>query len=68
MLSGPNLVLYRHLCARLPELAVQASGGARALSDLAAARAAGCAGIVLGKALLEGRFTLSEALAAEAPC
>jgi phosphoribosylformimino-5-aminoimidazole carboxamide ribotide isomerase len=68
MLSGPNLVLYRHLCARLPELAVQASGGARALSDIAAARAAGCAGIVLGKALLEGRFTLAEAITAEATC
>jgi phosphoribosylformimino-5-aminoimidazole carboxamide ribotide isomerase len=68
MLSGPNLVLYRHLCARLPALAVQASGGARAPGDVAAARAAGCAGIVLGKALLEGRFTLAEVMAEAAPC
>lgn len=68
MLSGPNLDLYRYLCARFPRLAVQASGGVREIADVAAARAAGCAGIVLGKALLEGRFTLAEAIGAEAAC
>jgi phosphoribosylformimino-5-aminoimidazole carboxamide ribotide isomerase len=42
---------------------VQASGGARDLDDVTGARAAGCAGIVLGKALLEGRFSIAEAVA-----
>ena len=38
-------------------------GGVRDVADVAAARAAGCAGAVLGKALLEGRLQLQEALA-----
>jgi len=63
MLSGPNLALYRHLHRIAPALRVQASGGVREVGDVAAARAEGCAGIVLGRALLEGRFTLPEALA-----
>ena len=68
MLSGPNLELYRYLCQRFPRLAVQASGGARDLDDVRAAREAGCGGIVLGKALLEGRLSLDAALAEAAPC
>lgn len=63
MLAGPNLELYRHLTARLQGVAVQASGGVRDVADVAAARAAGCAGAVLGKALLEQRMDLGEALA-----
>jgi len=63
MLSGPNLELYAHLSRLLPGVAVQASGGVRDVADVAAARAAGCAGAVLGKALLEGRLQLQEALA-----
>lgn len=63
MLAGPNLDLYRHLRGIAPALRVQASGGVRELGDIAAARAEGCAGIVLGRALLEGRFSLPEALA-----
>ncbi len=63
MLSGPNFDLYRELRALEPALQLQASGGARDLADVAAAREAGCAGIVLGKALLEGNLKLDEALA-----
>ncbi|MCC8537929.1 1-(5-phosphoribosyl)-5-[(5-phosphoribosylamino)methylideneamino]imidazole-4-carboxamide isomerase [Xanthomonas axonopodis pv. poinsettiicola] len=63
MLSGPNMALYAHLRALAPQLQVQVSGGARNLADVAAAKASGCAGIVLGKALLEGHLDLDEALA-----
>jgi len=62
MLSGPNLDLYTHLTALIPNVSVQASGGVRDLGDIPAARSANCAGIILGRALLEGRFTLQEAL------
>ena len=68
MLAGPNFVLYASLAARWPGLALQASGGVRELADVRAAAAAGCAGIVLGRALLEGRFTAAEALCEAAPC
>lgn len=63
MLAGCNLDLYRHLAVTVPTLQVQASGGVRSLDDIRAARAAGASGVILGRALLEGRFTLREALA-----
>ena len=63
MLAGFNLDLYRHLAGSVPQLAVQASGGVRSLDDIRAARAAGARGVILGRALLEGRFTVVEALA-----
>lgn len=62
MLAGFNLDLYQHLGRIVPELAVQASGGVRSLDDIRAARAAGAHGVILGRALLEGRFTLEQAL------
>lgn len=58
MLTGPGLDLYRRLCAQHSGVQVQASGGFRDAADIQAARAAGCAGAVLGKALLEGRIDL----------
>jgi phosphoribosylformimino-5-aminoimidazole carboxamide ribotide isomerase len=64
MLAGPNLALYRHLADIAPTLAVQASGGVRSVEDIRAAAAVGAHGVVLGRALLEGRFTVAEALAA----
>jgi len=63
MLAGFNLDLYRHLAGTVPSLAVQASGGVRSLDDIRAAREAGARGVILGRALLEGRFTVEEALA-----
>lgn len=62
MLAGFNLDLYRHLAKRVPSLVVQASGGVRSLEDIRAAREAGARGVILGRALLEGRFTVEEAL------
>lgn len=62
MLSGPNLDLYAHLRGIAPALAVQASGGVRALGDLRALRERGAAAAILGRSLLEGRLTLADAL------
>ncbi len=63
MLAGPNLALYAQLREWLPDAGIQASGGVRALGDVRGAAAAGCAGIVLGKALLEQHLHLADALA-----
>ncbi len=63
MLTGPNLELLAHVRAIAPLLAVQLSGGARTPDDVRAARAGGAAGLVLGRALLEKRITLQQALA-----
>ena len=63
MLSGIDPALYGALRKCAPEVAVQVSGGVRDLADVRAAREAGCAGAVLGRAVLEGRLALAEALA-----
>lgn len=72
MMTGPNLALYAMLKQVVPSLQVQASGGVRDLADVLQARRTGCAGVVLGRALLEGRLRLPDALAAlatdEAAC
>jgi len=63
MMTGPNLALYRLLSEAVPGVELQASGGVRDLDDVLQAQAQGCAGIVLGRSLLEGRLQLPEALA-----
>jgi len=60
MMSGPNLDLLTEAVARLPHLAVQASGGVASLNDL---KTLPTAGVIIGKALWEQRFELAEAIA-----
>lgn len=60
MLQGPNFALYEEVARRLPALQVQASGGVADLADLDRLQTAGA---IVGKALWEGRITLSEAIA-----
>jgi len=62
MLGGFNLDLYRMLSQRWPQLSIQASGGVRGVDDIVAAREAGASAAILGRALLEQRFQLREAL------
>lgn len=68
MLAGPNIGLYRQIHASAPGARVQASGGIRDVADIIAARDAGCAGAILGRALLDGRFGLAAGLAEQRPC
>lgn len=66
MLSGPNLELLRHVCART-DAPVVASGGISTLEDLIALRGlvpAGVEGAIIGTALYVGNFTIEEALQA----
>ena len=68
MLAGPNTQLYETILRLAPNVQLQASGGVRDLDDVFAARAAGCSGVILGKALLDGRFQLDDAIAGVATC
>ncbi len=61
-LRGPNLQLYRELSQRYPDLQIQASGGVSGLRDLEDLKATGVASAISGKALLEGCFTVKEAI------
>jgi cyclase len=64
MLSGPNLELARKV-ASVSGLPALLSGGVRALADLVAARRVPeIGGVIVGRALYEGAFTVEEALAA----
>lgn len=63
-LTGPNLDLLRSIVERRPDLKVQASGGVSSVADLTAAKAIGCDGAIVGRALYEGRFTVAEAITA----
>ena len=65
-LTGPNLELLAEIRRRRPDLVLQASGGVSSLDDLAAIKALGCNGAIVGRALYENRFTLTEAIAAAA--
>jgi len=61
-LSGPNLDLYSEITRRYPQLQLQASGGVSSLNDLEQLKPTGAAGAITGKALLDKRFTVAEAL------
>ena len=61
-LSGPNLDLYSEITRRYPRLQLQASGGVSSLADLENLKPTGASGVITGKALLDKRFTVREAL------
>jgi phosphoribosylformimino-5-aminoimidazole carboxamide ribotide isomerase len=63
-LSGPDLDGARAIAAL--GLDVIVSGGVASLEDLRRAADVGLAGVIVGRALHEGRFTLAEALACAA--
>ena len=61
-MTGPNVALYSTVAERYPDLAVQASGGVSGLKDLGELATSGAASAITGKALLEGAFTVAEAV------
>ena len=65
MLSEPNYAAYEELVAALT-CPVVASGGVSKVEHLVRLAELGCEGAIVGKALYEGRVTLSEALNAVA--
>lgn len=64
VLAGPDLDLLASVVARGAD--VIASAGIRSVADLRAARAVGCTGAIVGRALYDGSLDLAEALAAMA--
>lgn len=63
MLAGPDLEGLRSAAAST-DVPVIASGGVATLDDIRALRDTGVAGVIVGKALYEGRFTVEEAIEA----
>jgi len=60
-LSGPDIDTLGEAC-KFSNVKIIAAGGIGGLDDLTALKRVGVAGVVIGKALYEGRFTLKEAI------
>jgi len=59
MLAGPSLELFARITASFPAMHFIASGGVAALQDIQALQDIGCSGVIIGKAIYEGRITLT---------
>ncbi|SHO58529.1 1-(5-phosphoribosyl)-5-[(5-phosphoribosylamino)methylideneamino]imidazole-4-carboxamide isomerase [Vibrio quintilis] len=60
-LQGSNVALYQDLCRLYPQIEFQSSGGIGSLADIEALKGSGVAGVIVGRALLDGKFTAEEA-------
>lgn len=60
LLQGASTELYRKIIEKLPGIQLTASGGVSHIEDVAELQAAGLAGVIIGKAIYEGRITLAE--------
>ncbi|CAL4318938.1 1-(5-phosphoribosyl)-5-[(5-phosphoribosylamino)methylideneamino] imidazole-4-carboxamide isomerase [Buchnera aphidicola (Thelaxes suberi)] len=61
-LSGPNIQLYSDIIQQFPHLSVQASGGISSLSDIINIKKTNINSIIIGRAFLEKKFTIKEAI------
>lgn len=59
MLEGPATDLYREIVNEV-DINLIASGGIASTTDIEEVKRAGCEGVIIGKALYEGRIKLSE--------
>ena len=60
MLKGPNIELYKNILMTFPQLHLVASGGVSNLDDLRELKRIGADGVIVGKAIYEGKVTLEE--------
>ncbi len=60
LLQGSSNELYTEILAHLPELELIASGGVSRMEDVFRLEKIGCAGVIVGKAIYEGKITLEE--------
>lgn len=62
MMQGANYNLYSYLSERYDNLDIIASGGISSLDDVRKTAQSGASSVVLGRSLLEGKFTVKEAI------
>jgi phosphoribosylformimino-5-aminoimidazole carboxamide ribotide isomerase len=60
LLQGPSFDLYRTLQDQMPSLKIIASGGVSNMADIETLADMGLFGVIVGKAIYEGRVTLKE--------
>lgn len=59
-LEGPSIELYKNIISKFPKLHFIASGGVADMKDLEELKAIGCSGAIVGKAIYEGKISLTE--------
>lgn len=59
-LGGPSTKLYETIVKQFPEIYFVASGGVASMEDIMQLQKVGCSGVIIGKAIYEGRVQLSE--------
>jgi len=62
MLTGPNIDLYKKLLNSFPDIKLIASGGVSSTQDLDALKVIKVNGVIIGKAIYEGRIELEDLL------
>ena len=62
VLEGSNVPLYKKIGENYPDLDLITSGGVGTLKDVKALKKLNPAGIIIGKALYEGKFDLAQAI------
>lgn len=60
MLTGPNIELYKKILLTFPQLHLIASGGVSNMEDLEELRRIGADGVIVGKAIYEGKISLED--------
>lgn len=61
-LQGANDGLYKDVVQQFPTVSWQASGGIGSLADIERVRATNVQNVILGRSLLEGKFSLKDAI------
>lgn len=59
-MAGPATDLYKNILEAVPELELIASGGVSSIDDIEELEQIGCSGVIVGKAIYEGRITDEE--------
>ncbi|MEO5683769.1 MAG: 1-(5-phosphoribosyl)-5-[(5-phosphoribosylamino)methylideneamino]imidazole-4-carboxamide isomerase [Chitinophagaceae bacterium] len=59
-LEGPSTSLYKNIMSEFPGLHFIASGGVSSMKDLEDLQAIGCCGVIVGKAIYEGRISIQD--------
>jgi phosphoribosylformimino-5-aminoimidazole carboxamide ribotide isomerase len=60
LLQGPSIELYEQIISKFPSLHFIASGGVRSTEDIVELNQMGCKGVIIGKAIYEGKIGLGD--------
>lgn len=60
LLQGTAINLYKKILEAIPNIHLTASGGVSAIKDVEELETIGCSGVIIGKALYEGKIKLNE--------